>query len=130
MKQRPGFTLLELLTVMVIIGLLAAIATTRFWAVKERSFRVAVKSDLHNVALQQESYFHKNMAYASSISALTDFATSPGVTITIKWAGNDGWAATGVHTSLPGEQCGYFTGPAAAGIASPAVNEGEVKCTE
>lgn len=130
MKRRLGFTILELLTVIVIVGLLATIAISRFWSVKERSYRAAVKNDLHTAALQQEAYFHKNMTYAPDANALADFVPSQGVTITVTWSDQTGWAATAVHTSLTGEQCGYFTGPAAAGIASPATQPGAVKCTE
>jgi prepilin-type N-terminal cleavage/methylation domain-containing protein len=130
LRPQPGFTILELLTVMIIVGLLAAIAVSRFWSVKERSFRVALKSDLRNVAIQQEVYYQKNNAYAPDASALTDFFASTGVTVTIKWAANNGWAGIAEHASLPNEQCGYFTGPAAAGIASPATVSGEIKCTE
>lgn len=129
-KRRPGFTLLELMTVMIIIGLLAAIAISRFWSVKERAYRASVKNDLRTAAIQQERYFDKNMAYASNASDLPDFSDSPGVTITITWAANSGWAGTALHTSMPGQFCGYFMGPAPAGAAAPATSPGEIKCNE
>lgn len=128
MKARPGFTLLELITVMIIVGLLAAIAVSRFWTVKERTYKVALKDGLRTVAVQQERYFEKNMAYASAVAALPDFDASQGVTITVTWATNNGWAAQAEHVSVPGEFCGFFTGPAPGGIASPATRSGEIAC--
>ena len=128
MKPRSGFTILELLTVLVIIGLLATIATNRFWAVKERAFKVAMRNDLRTIATQQERYFESNYTYAATTAALTDFATSAGVTVTMTWNSNLGWAAISQHASLPGQQCGYFTGPAPAGIATPATAQGTIAC--
>src|SRR5687768_1694389 len=128
MKPRPGFTLLELLTVLVIIGLLATIATNRFWAVKERAYKAAMRSDLRTLAAQQERYFERNYIYAATPGALTDFASSAGVTVTVTWNTNAGWAATSQHASVPGQQCGLFVGPAPAGIAAPAVTAGILAC--
>ncbi|MEX2282873.1 MAG: prepilin-type N-terminal cleavage/methylation domain-containing protein [Gemmatimonadota bacterium] len=128
MKPRPGFTLLELLTVLVIIGLLATIATNRFWAVKERAYKAAMRSDLRTLATQQERYFESNYTYAATAAALTDFSASSGVTVTVTWNTNQGWAAISQHPSVPGEQCGYFTGPAPAAIATPAIAQGIIAC--
>jgi prepilin-type N-terminal cleavage/methylation domain-containing protein len=128
MKRRPGFTLLELLTVMLIVGILAAIALTRFWATKDRGYRAAMKSDLRNLAVQQERYFDRSYLYATVITDLPDFVTSAGVTINITWTANTGWAATADHAALPSMPCGYFTGPAPAGVAAPATLSGIVEC--
>ncbi|MGQ0815133.1 MAG: type IV pilin protein [Gemmatimonadota bacterium] len=130
MKRRPGFTILELLTVMIIVGLLAAIAVSRFWEVKERSYWISVKNDLRTVATQQERFFSTNTVYANDIALLPDVALSPGVTITIVWSANNGWAATGEHTSLSPLKCGYFTGPAPVGVAAPATQSGTTACDE
>lgn len=130
MKARSGFTILELLTVMIIVGLLAAIATSRFWTVKERSYKVALKDGLRSFSVQQERYYERNMIYANNTNLLTDFSASPGVTILVTWATNGGWAATATHTSIPAEPCGYFTGPAPVGIAAPATQSGLIACTE
>lgn len=130
MKRRPGFTILELLTVLVILGLLAVIAVTRLWAVKDRSYRAAVKSDLRTITVQQERYFAKNMAYASDVMILPDITMSPGVSVTVTWTAPDGWAATAEHASLAPQNCGYFTGAAPAGVAEPATQAGVIVCDE
>ncbi len=129
-RRRSGFTLIELITVIVIIGLLATIALVRFWGIKERSYRVSIKNDLKTAALQQERYFESNMSYAGDVTSLPDFNTSAGVTVTVTWSGVSGWAATGAHVTMPTQYCGYFVGPAPAGIAGPATTPGIVVCDE
>ena len=129
-RRRSGFTLIELLTVIVIIGLLATIALVRFWGIKERSYRVSIKNDLKTAALQQERYFESNMSYAGDVTGLPDFNTSAGVTVTVTWSGTAGWAATGSHVTMPTQLCGYFVGPAPAGIAGPATTAGIITCDE
>jgi prepilin-type N-terminal cleavage/methylation domain-containing protein len=129
LQKNEGFTLIELLIVLLIVGILAAIALTRFWAVKDRGFRSAMRNDLRTMAVQQERYFDRNLAYAAAVTDVPDFVTSEGVTITITWTANTGWAATASHTALPGLPCGYFTGPAPTGVAAPAIESGKLECT-
>jgi prepilin-type N-terminal cleavage/methylation domain-containing protein len=54
---RQGFTLVELVIVVVVIGILATIAIPKFSSTREKSFVAAVRSDLRNLASQQEIYF-------------------------------------------------------------------------
>ena len=49
-----GFTLVELLLAIVIIGILASVLSSRFGDIRERSVLAALRSDLRNVYLAQE----------------------------------------------------------------------------
>lgn len=123
-----GFTLIELLIVVVIIGILAAIAIPKFSAVRQKSFKSSMMSDLRNLAATQEIYHNSNFTYTASLTALEAIQTE-GVTVTINTATNTGWAATASHTGIAGEQCGVFHGSAAAAGGSPATIAGVVTCS-
>ena len=126
--RREGFTLIEMLIVVVVIGILAAIAIPKYSRVRERSFIAAVTSDLKNLASQQEIYLSNNQVYAGTITDLADFTETEGVTITITAANGTGWSATGSHAGLAGRQCGFYFGDASPAGASPATLPGTVAC--
>ena len=127
-RHRQGFTLIELLIVVVIIGILASIAIPKFSATRERAFISTMKSDLKNLASQQEVYYNEHFSYAPDLSTVEADA-SDGVTITINENSGQGWAATATHAGLPLEQCGLYHGNAAAAGGSPAAVAGIVTCT-
>src|SRR5687767_13082572 len=113
MRNNKGFTLIELLIVVVIIGILAAIAIPKFSATREKAFISTMKSDLKNLASQQEIYYNDHFSYAATLSD-AEMNPSDGVTITINESSGTGWAATATHAGLPTELCGLFHGNAAA----------------
>ena len=51
MRPRRAFTLIELLIVVVIIGVLAAIAIPKFANTKQKAYVATMKSDLKNLAI-------------------------------------------------------------------------------
>ena len=125
--QRNGFTLVELIIVVVVIGILATIAIPKFSAMRTKSYIATVTSDLKNLASQQEIYLSARYTYTSVLTNL-EYTMSPAVTITVNEATGTGWAATGTHSGLAGQQCGFFFGDAAASGAIPATTPGTVVC--
>ncbi len=70
-KDEKGFTLIELMIVIAIIGILAAIAIPQFSAYRTKSYNSAAQSDVRNLATAQEAYYVDNSTYASNYTRLT-----------------------------------------------------------
>ena len=82
MRDTKGFTLIELLIVVVIIGILAAIAIPKFSATREKAYFAAMKSDLKNLASQQEIYYSDAYSYTTATTDLA-FTNSDAVNVSI-----------------------------------------------
>ena len=63
LSTKSGFTLVELLTVIAIIGILAAMAIPQFSSYRQRGFEATLRSDLKNAATAQEGYFAQHRDY-------------------------------------------------------------------
>lgn len=129
LPRREGFTLIELMIVIVIIGILAMIANTAYWSVKDRGLKASMQADLKNAAAQQELYYSSHNSYAPSAIYLAQYNASPGVILTITYAAPDGWAGTATHVSLQAAQCGLAVNYAPLVDAPPATTTGIVACT-
>ena len=70
MKDQKGFTLIELMIVIAIIGILAAIAIPQFSAYRKRSYNSSAVADLRNAATAQEAYFVDESTYCSTTGTL------------------------------------------------------------
>jgi type IV pilus assembly protein PilA len=83
--RNEGFTLVEILIIIVIIGLLAVIAIPQFISYRSRAIDAQLKSDLRNAAVAVESYFAKWSSYPASVAQIHGYGFQPtdGVTLTI-----------------------------------------------
>ncbi len=120
---RTGFTLIEILMVVVIIGVLAALAIPKFSRSRSMTYSAAIRSDLRTLSVAQEDYFLERNSYANN-PTLLNYLHSPGVTIVINEATTLGWSATGTHPMAYPITCAVYWGPVSP--VSPAATEGQV----
>jgi len=80
-----GFTLLELIVVVAVLGILVAIAIQQFAIFRSRAVDSAMRSDLKNAALAMESYYGELLEYPASVNAiqLAGYRKTNGLTMTI-----------------------------------------------
>jgi prepilin-type N-terminal cleavage/methylation domain-containing protein len=72
MRNEKGFTLIELMIVVAIIGVLATIAVTQFNGYRVRGYNADAISVLKAASLTQEAYFVDHNTYATSKDTLID----------------------------------------------------------
>lgn len=123
-RQAPGFTLVELIVVIVIIGLLATIAIPKFSGSRDKALVAAMKSDLRNLLTQEEGRMADSNKYTTSFPA-TIWSPSTGVTGPTITLTADGWTATVGHVSST-RTCAIFVGTTPL---APATKEGVPTCT-
>ena len=113
-KNEKGFTLIELMIVIAIIGILAAIAIPQFSAYRTRSYNSAAQSDLRNAATAQEAYFVDEQIYCTTgIGTLTGSTyglyLSQNVTLTIVTGSVTAYTMKAWHSS--GDKTFSIVGP-------------------
>ncbi|HEX6942271.1 MAG TPA: prepilin-type N-terminal cleavage/methylation domain-containing protein [Gemmatimonadaceae bacterium] len=114
MNRRKGFTFVELLVVMLLLGALSSMAVPRFREYKTRALIAAMQSDLANLKISEEEYFSEHLKYATDTSLL-EFRNTVNVSIALTSQDvNGGYTAIATHANVPGRQCQTAIGPEAA----------------
>jgi prepilin-type N-terminal cleavage/methylation domain-containing protein len=121
-SDRKGFTLIELIVAMVVIGILSGIAIAKFVRTKESVYIASMKVDLRNFALYQQSYLMDSQgSYFAGNGAAQGFVPTPGVTVTaaVVLGPPPSWNAIATHNRTS-KTCSIVTdGPAIWNIDCP-----------
>lgn len=120
--------LIELAVILVIVGLLAAVAGPQLNLARERTYVGVMRAGLSNFATAEESYFYDHSVYSPRLDLVTarGFETSKDVQLVVNEATSTGWSATASHAGTPRE-CYLFAGSAAP--PGNAHKEGEIACS-
>ena len=112
-NNERGFTLVELIIVIAIIGVLAAIAIPQFASYRTRSFDSASQADLRNAITVQEAYYQDKLTYSAAVADLTGVQyglfISSNVNISVAAASATGYTMTAWHSS--GNETWQIVGP-------------------
>ena len=145
MTSRRGFTFIELLTVITIIGILASIGIPKYRGTKERALVASMISDLRNLVSAQEGFFSLNDDYAGGVWANPEragrggrgrlsFVPSPGNRISLARrtaGGTVGWRATVRNPQVTDRRtdvCGVYMGHPSFAPNAKVVGEGFPVC--
>ncbi len=105
-KGAKGFTLVELLVVVAIIGILAAIAIPQFSSYRKKAYDSTAKSDLRNLVSAEEAYYADNQVYVDFSCTLggtpnrTDLGAKCSKNVTINATADTGgqtWSGIAYH---------------------------------
>jgi prepilin-type N-terminal cleavage/methylation domain-containing protein len=100
-RNNKGFTLIELMIVVAIIGILAAIAIPQFNSYRQKAHDSAAKSQLKNLATAMESFYVDKDTYTGADEAALatyGYQTDGDIDVTVAPAATS-WSATASHSN-------------------------------
>ena len=132
MRRPHGFTLIELMIVLAIIGIILAIAVPSFREQIAKSRRSEAMSALQDMQLKQESYRSTRPTYATQAQYVATFGGLPGsdyYTFTIPASTATSYTLTATPAGgQAGDRCGNLSLQYAAGVTSQVSSTGATKC--
>lgn len=146
MKGRRGFTIIELMVVVSIMGLLASLALPRLSQLKQKALVASMVSDLRNLVTNQEAFLSSHGDYAGGVVTTAEvpglggagrisMLTSEGVTLDVNYMSNpsqgEGWNGTATHpgvTNPNADECGVFIGHVSYSPGAAVTSPGFIVC--
>lgn len=127
MQKQSGFTLIEVMVVVIIVGILASIAYPGYQEHVRRANRAEGQAFLQDVAARQERYFSQNNSYITDIGDIGKMGLNNGSSETGKYTLNisatDRYTLTAAPT-FSDTKCGSLTltGSGVRGVTSGDAN--------
>ena len=122
MTARKGFTLIEVLVVMVVLAILSGIAIAKYLDTKEAAYVASMKADLRNFALYEQNYHMDSQgSFFSGDGSAQGFVPTAGVTIaaTADPGPPPSWHAQATHNKTAKSCSITTTGPSIWDISCP-----------
>lgn len=111
---QQGFTLIEMMIVVVVISILAALAYPSYTDYVQRGYRSEGQALLNDTAAAQERYYAQNYVYITDVADIaklnTRTSSSTGkYTLTVSTAANDGGYTLTATQQFNDSACGNLT---------------------
>jgi type IV pilus assembly protein PilA len=117
-KGQKGFTLIELMIVIAIIGILAAIAIPQFMQYRERGYRASVGADARNAHTAMNAWIADNPGGTPPAETIASGTTGTTYTAARATVGNSVAIAAGGGITVTSTNTTYSCSVTAAGVTT------------